>query len=356
MGNLDYFLLTLLFFAATNGLEVIGFDMEFGQVGVVNLAYIVFVAVGAYATGIATVAPAGKTGTAATSYIGGLQWGFPLNLLFGVAVTVVVAWILSAVAFRRLRHDYLALVLVAIGEAALLLATNETRLVNGESGISGVIGPWQNSVSPGTWNVIMDVIALAALLITYVAFWRIYRSPLGRLFKAVREDELLVNSLGKNATHFKRTAFLLGGAAGGLAGGLLVLFIGGWSVGGWQPGETFIILAALVLGGRGRLPGALLGSFILMVVFLQGSTFLKLPAPPGVVPAVQQLIVACVLLAVLWWRPRGILPEKKERFPAAKGAMLQSGAPALATPGADSGRPLTVTGLLPNERQAGEEG
>lgn len=354
MSNLDYFLLTLLFFAATNGLEVIGFDIEFGQVGVVNLAYIVFVAVGAYATGIASVAPAAKLGTAATSYIGGMQWGFPLNLLFGVAVTVIVAWILSSVAFRRLRHDYLALVLVAIGEAALLLATNETSLVNGESGISGVVGPLQNSLSPAMWNVLMDVIALAALALTYVAFWRIYRSPLGRLFKAVREDELLVNSLGKSATHFKRTAFLLGAGAGGLAGGLLILYIGGWSVGGWQPGETFVILAALVLGGRGRLSGALLGSFILMVVFLQGSTFLKLPVAPGVVPAVQQLIVACVLLAVLWWRPRGLFPERKERFPTRADSALERLGPALAASPADQSGVLAVPSLLASDERADE--
>ncbi len=312
MGALDYFLLTLLFFGAVNALQVLGFDMQFGQVGVVNLAYILLVAIGAYATAIASVQPAGHI--IAVTYIGGFGWGFPWNLLFGIAVTVAAAFLLSTIAFRRLRYDYLALVLVSVGEAVLLLATNQTNIVNGETGIVGVTGPLQNSLSNSAWYIFMSLLAVAALVVMCIFYWRVESSPLGRLFKGVREDELLVDSIGRNSARLKSMGFLLGAACAGLAGGLLVLFIGGWSVGGWQPGETFIIVAALILGGRGRITGALVGAFVLMELFLQGGSLLKLPVSPVTLPVYQQLIAGIAILAILWWRPQGLFPEKKEKF------------------------------------------
>lgn len=315
MGALDYFLLTLLFFGAVNALQVLGFDMQFGQVGVVNLAYVLLVAIGAYATAIASVPPAGHI--IAVTYIGGFGWGFPWNLLFGIAVTVVAAFLLSTIAFRRLRYDYLALVLVSVGEAILLLATNQTNIVNGETGIVGVVGPWQNSLSNSAWFIVMSLLAVAFLVVMCVFYWKVESSPLGRLFKGVREDEILIDSLGRNSARLKVLGFLLGAVCAGLAGGLLVLFIGGWSVGGWQPGETFIIVAALILGGRGRITGALVGAFVLMELFLQGGSLLKLPVSPVTLPIYQQLIAGVAILAVLWWRPQGLFPEKKEKFPSA---------------------------------------
>lgn len=318
MSNLDYYLLTLLFFGAVNGLQVIGLDMQFGQAGVFNFAYIVLVAVGAYATGIASIHPAnsGNASVGSLSYIGGFHWAFPWNMLFGVAVTVVFAFILTGIAFRRLRHDYLALTLVTIGFALLLLITNQTNILNGESGIVGVPGPWQGSLSTGTWYVVMGVLATFVLIVNYFAFWRIQRAPIGRLFKALREDEVLVGALGKNPTRLKMIAFLLGAISAGLAGSLLVLFIGGWGVGGWQPGETFVLFACIILGGRGRILGVLVGSVILLEIFLQGSTLINIPLSPGILPAAQQLGVGVVLLVVLWVRPNGVLPELKEKFPS----------------------------------------
>ncbi|HVB01495.1 MAG TPA: branched-chain amino acid ABC transporter permease [Acidimicrobiales bacterium] len=317
MSNVNYYLVTLVFFGAVNGLQAIGLDMQFGQAGIFNFAYIVLVAVGAYATGIASIHPAGHSGLGALTYIGGFGWAFPWNMLFGVLATVVFAFILTSIAFRRLRHDYLALTLVTIGSALLLLITNQVNIFNGETGIVGVPGPWQSQLSSSAWYITMGGLALFILAVNAYIFWRIQRAPLGRLFKALREDEILVASLGKNPARVKMTAFLLGAVSAGLAGSLFVLFIGGWGVGGWQPGETFVLFAAVLLGGRGRLTGALLGAFVLYEVFLQGSSLLNIPLAPGILPAVQQLFVGIVLLVVLWLRPAGLLPEHKEKFPGA---------------------------------------
>ena len=326
-SNIEYYILTLVFFFAVNGLQVVGLDMQLGQAGIFNLAYIVFVAVGAYATGIASVHPANLSNGSAVTYIGGFGWGFPWNMIFGVACTLVFALVLSVIVFRRLREDYLALTLVTIGAAILLLITNETSLFNGEDGIIGVPGPWQSSLSTGAWQLVMSLLALAVLLVGFVFFRRIERSPLGRLFKAVRGDDILVASLGKSPLRLKMTAFLLGAAAGGFAGSLLILFVGGWGPGGWQPGETFVLLAAVIFGGRGRISGALLGSFVLMTVLLQGGQLLNLPLSPQILPATQQIIIVLALFGVLWFRPRGLLPERREKFPPPDAEMTSADTP-----------------------------
>ena len=124
-----YYGLTLGIYGCLNGILALGFNLQFGQTGIMNLAFFLLVAVGAYMTSIAGVGPPPTDGV--THYIGGFGWAFPWDLLFGVACTVVFALVLGGVALHRLRNDYLALTLVAIGQGFLVLATNDVGLFNG---------------------------------------------------------------------------------------------------------------------------------------------------------------------------------------------------------------------------------
>lgn len=314
MTNLEFFFATMLIYAALNGMQALGLNMQFGQSGIFNFAYIVLVAVGAYATGVASLHPASPHDPT-TAYIGGFGWGFPWNIMFGTVMAMVFALVLGIIAFRRLRHDYLALTLVSIGQGLWVLASNDLHLLNGLTGLSGVHGPLQAHLSYVGYYFLFIAIALAGLALTYVVFRQVEHSPLGRTLKALREDEIAVASLGKSPIRLKNIGFLLGAGAAGLAGSLLIMFVGGWSPNGWLPGETFVLIAAVIIGGRGRNAGALLGSILFLEILLEGSQFLNVNLGPGVLPAVQQIVVGLILLAFLWWRPQGILPEKRERFP-----------------------------------------
>jgi ABC-type branched-subunit amino acid transport system permease subunit len=111
-------------------------------------------------------------------------------------------------------------------------------------------------------------------------------------------------------------AMLVGCAYAGVAGSLLIGFISALNPGGWTAGETFLLYAALLLGGRGNNWGAMLGAFLVPVLFQEATRYLpQIPGHPELIPAIRNMIVGALLIAILWFRPEGVLPERKARFP-----------------------------------------
>lgn len=323
MSSVEFYLTTLGIFGATGAIQAIGFNLQFGIAGIINLAYILLVAVGAYATALASVGPplAGQT------YIFGLNLPFPLNLAFGVAVTLAVGCILGVTALLRLRHDYLALALIAMAQGAQIFVGSDLGLVNGSTGMAGVPGPWESQLSYTAYPLVFLVICLVALAIVYFLVSRMTNSPFGRALRAVRDDETAVSALGRNAWQLRFAAFVVGAGLAGLAGGLLVLYTGGWNPQSWLPTESVVLLAAVVLGGRGRNEGALIGAVVVLVVIAQGSTFLPQLGPPALMPALQTMLIGVLVLVFLWWRPEGILPERREKFAKTRAYLARTGEP-----------------------------
>jgi branched-chain amino acid transport system permease protein len=308
------YLITILILICLNGIAALGFNLQFAEAGIVNLAYIMLVAVGAYTTGIAAVGPP-PSGDLVTHYIGGFQWAFPWDLLFGIACTVAFALVLGLVALRRLRHDYLALALISILQGMQILIQTNTRIFNGITGITGVPAPGGDLPLLQSQLIFLGI-AVVALALTYALVSRITHSPLGRALKAIREDEVAAASLGKYTMLFKLTAFAVGGGIAGLAGGLFAMYAGGWSSTAWLPQESLALLAAIIIGGRGRNLGVVVGTIVAVGVIQQASVFLPLPQaiPVTVIPQLQVMLLGALIIAFLWLRPEGILPEQKEKF------------------------------------------
>ena len=251
---------------------------------------------------------------------------FPLNLAFGVVVTLAVGAILGVTALLRLRHDYLALALIAMAQGAQIFVGSDLGLVNGSTGMAGVVGPWENQLSYTAYPVVFLAICLVALALVYFVVARMTGSPFGRALRAVRDDETAVSALGRNAWQLRFAAFVVGAGLAGLAGGLLVLYTGGWNPQSWLPTESVVLLAAVVLGGRGRNEGAMVGAVVVLVVIAQGSTFLPQFGPPSLLPALQTMLIGVLVLIFLWWRPEGILPERRENFSRTRAYLAREGA------------------------------
>lgn len=308
------YVITILILVCLNGIAALGFNLQFAEAGIVNLAYIMLIAVGAYMTGIAGVGRP-PPGDLVTHYIGGFQWAFPWDLLFGIACTVGFAMALGFVALRRLRHDYLALALVSILQGMQILVGTNGGLFNGAAGITGVPAPGGDLPLLQSQLVFLGV-SVVALALTYTLVSRITHSPLGRVLKAIREDEEAAASLGKYTMLFKLTAFAVGGGIAGLAGGLFAMYAGGWSSTAWLPQEGLVLLAAVIIGGRGRNLGVVVGTIVSVGVIQQASGFLPLPQGVSVtiLPQLQAMLLGALIIAFLWLRPQGILPEQKEKF------------------------------------------
>lgn len=214
----------------------------------------------------------------------------------------------------RLRHDYLALTLFAIGVGLQVLVTDYLPFLNGSEGIVGISAPGQDTLDPSVFQFVFLAISGVSLLVVYGLFTRITSSPLGRAIKAIRDDEEAAAAVAKNPWRLKLLAFLLGSLAAGIGGSLQALYIGGWSVQGWSPQENLVLLAAVIVGGRGRNIGALVGSVIVLEGIIESTRFLPTIGDPGLLPNLQTIAIGLLLLAFLWWRPQGLLPEKKEKF------------------------------------------
>ena len=104
-----------------------------------------------------------------------------------------------------------------------------------------------------------------------------------------------------------------------LAGAMMVQFIGAWSPGGWTYPETFTLFAAVIIGGRGNNLGVVLGALLVPGLVLEGPIFLPTFGPPNLTPALQWIAVGGLMIIFMWFRPQGVIPEKRRRFPVHDG-------------------------------------
>jgi ABC-type branched-subunit amino acid transport system permease subunit len=147
---------------------------------------------------------------------------------------------------------------------------------------------------------------------------RITRSPLGRTLRAIRDDPDVVRALGKNVFRYQLTAMLIGAFYAGIGGGLIIEFSSSFNTSAWLPPETFLIFAALIIGGLRNNSGVAVGALIVPVLFTQLPRFLPdIPGHPGLILSLDGVAIGLLLIATLWFRPQGIVPERPRKLRAA---------------------------------------
>ena len=313
--GVQFYLSTLLVFAGVDVLAAWGLNLQFGVAGLLSFAFIVFQAAGAYTAAVLSLPPDTSFG-GFQQYLGGLNWPFPLPLLGAGVVGAVLSVPIGLVTLRRLRSDYQAIALLVVSIIATSVATNEVKLVNGPAGVSLVPKPLATSLGgdPVTyqWYYVAFTVIVCALL--YFVMRRIVMSPLGRAMRAMRDSEQAAASLGKNIIGLRLLAFAVGGAMAGISGGLLVLFIGTWAPSAWLYPVSFVLLAAIVVGGTGNDLGVVIGVLLVPIAFAEATRFMPEIGHPGLIDALQWIAIGLLLMIFLWFRPQGILPERKRRY------------------------------------------
>lgn len=162
---------------------------------------------------------------------------------------------------------------------------------------------------------------------------RLYKSPLGRVMRAVRDDQDVVEAFGKNSFRIRMTAMVIGCMYIGVGGVLTVAYITALSPAGWTTGETFVVWAALLVGGRANNLGAVVGSFLVAVVFNESTRYLpQMPSHPNLIPDIRYILIGLAVILTIWFRPQGVIPERKNTFyevPMGKGLNVKSDPPSL---------------------------
>ena len=300
-----------------------GLNIVVGLAGLLDLGYVAFYAVGAYAYALLS-----------TVYLpqwfgaGVIPWAFYLT--FPLAGLLAATWgVILGFPVLRLRGDYLAIVTLAFGEMIRLVLVNWFSFTNGPQGIivpkATFFGlPFKDE--PGSFAdffgipydrihfyIFLYYVILALALLTFVVTNRLRRLPIGRAWEALREDEIACRALGINTTNTKLTAFAIGAMFGGFAGSFFAARQGFVSPESFVYLESAIILAIVVLGGLGSQIGIVFSAIAIMGSFelFREMDFLKAILPAGTDPIqFRMLAVGLAMVLMMRFRPRGFVTKR----------------------------------------------
>ena len=300
----------VVFFSITAGIFAIatlGLNLQWGFTGIMNVGVVGFFGIGAYTTAF-------LTGPAYTDAFG----GFGLHPLLGYLGAMVTSGIIAAVLgipTIRLKHDFLAIGTFGIAICIQLVAMNWKAATRGFDGLHSLPKPFAALAgTPFRANLFYLALVLALIILITFALERMVRSPWGRMLRAIREDEQAAAALGKNAFAVRLQTFVLGSMLMGLAGALYANFLGFISPQDLLPIFTFQVFVMLVVGGSGNNFGALLGAVIIWALWTVTESVLGAILPPALrqqVSAIRVVMVGAILVAMLLYRPQGILPERR---------------------------------------------
>ncbi|HEX4288093.1 MAG TPA: branched-chain amino acid ABC transporter ATP-binding protein/permease [Trebonia sp.] len=316
----SYYLINLLIYAAVDAMACLGLSQQFGVAGVTNFGFIIFQAAGGYTAAILAL-PAASANGGFQSYIGGWNLPFPIPWIGAAIVGGLIALPFTFLVGRRLRGDFAAVGLLVTAVLLNLLVTNYRPLLNGDAGLSLIPQPLQGEGNPQSagYEWIFTVGALIVCAGVYLFVRRVTESPYGRSLRAMRDNDIVADSLGKNLLSLRTAMLVTGGAIAGLSGGILVSYITTWSPAAWGYAETVVLFAAVIIGGAGNHRGAILGAILVPVGFEEITRYIPTSngLPPNLIPSLQWVAIGLLIVIFLWFRPQGVLPERKRVIRAA---------------------------------------
>jgi branched-chain amino acid transport system permease protein len=322
---MTYLMITVATFALIYAITAAALNVRWGWAGEFDFFVYALLAVGAYVYAVVVLPPAPRNDTGLT-YVLGLRQSPIVGAVAAIAVCALLSLLIGAIALRSLRQVFFGITTFAAVLILSAVITQQTSLFNGFTGVFGVGQPFNSglNLAPNAYRVFFLVLCVALVVVVYFVLQRIFWSPYGLALRAIREDETAAAAFGHNPYAARLKAYVLGGALAGLSGALLVAYIGAFNPQAWSPIETVLLFAAIIIGGTGNMRGAILGSFIVFGLILEGTQFLPpIPALPNAEAALRAMAIGLVMLAFLRWRPQGVLPEQHYRdAPRAREAHL----------------------------------
>ena len=289
---LGTFLTNVMTQVGTFVLMALGLNIVVGFAGLLDLGYVAFFAVGAYVTALLS-----STGDL------GLGVNFWIAMPIGV-ITAVLFGIFLGIPVLRLRGDYLAIVTLGFGEIIRVLVRSDLLkpIIGGAQGILEVgrpsIGPL-TLVTPQHYYYLL----LAACVLALFISWRLRDGRAGRQWMAVREDEDVAEAVGIHLVGTKLLAFAIGAGFAGLSGAIFGSRVGSVFPNSFELLISINVLAIIIVGGVGSLPGVILGAFVLV----------GLPELLREFVEFRLLIYGILLIVMMLVRPEGLWPSAVRR-------------------------------------------
>ncbi len=270
-----------------------GLNLEVGLAGLLDLGFVAFFAVGAYTTALLT----------ADSPHALLHLSFWLAMPASVALAVVVG-VIFGLPVLGVRGDYLAVATMGLGEIVRIIVLSDfaAPLLGGAQGVLQIPKP-SLGVTVLSSPVQLFYLTLVASAVAAFVAWRLENSRLGRAWMALRDDEDVAQALGINLVRSKLMAYGLGAAFAGLAGSIFAVMLTSVYPSSFQLLISINVLALIIVGGMGSLPGVVLGSIALI----------GLPELLREFGEYRYLFYGAVLIVMMQWRPEGLWPSEVRR-------------------------------------------
>ena len=306
-------------------LLALGLNIVVGYAGLLDLGYVAFYAVGAYMFALMASPHLSENFEAfRAAFPGGLHSPIWLVIPLAAGIAALFGVVLGAPTLK-LRGDYLAIVTLGFGEIIRVFLNNlehPLNITNGPRGI-GQIDSFHifgvdlgKSLQVGGFTLpsvtLYYYLFLALVVVSVVVCYRLENSRIGRAWMAIREDEIAAKAMGINTRNLKLLAFGMGATFGGVAGSMFASFQGFVSPESFSLQESVMIVAMVVLGGIGHIPGVILGALMLSALpevlryvagDIQSMTGGRIDAS-----ILRQLLVALAMISIMLIRPRGLWP------------------------------------------------
>jgi branched-chain amino acid transport system permease protein len=316
-----------LAFAALYVMLALGLNIVVGFAGLLDLGYIAFYAVGAYMYALlASPHLTSNFPALAAMFPDGFHTSVWMVVPLGAAVAAFFGVILGYPVLK-LRGDYLAIVTLGFGEIIRIFLNNlnaPLNLTNGPQGIT-LIDPMAIGGVSLARTLDLGFVRLPSVYLYYYLFLlltvitiviciRLQDSRLGRAWMAIREDDIAAKAMGINVRNVKLLAFALGASFGGVAGSMFAAFQGFVSPESFALMESIIVLAMVVLGGLGHIPGVILGA-VLLAVFPEVLRHTVVPVQEQLFGRVlidaevlRMMLYGLAMVVIMLYRPKGLWP------------------------------------------------
>ncbi|TET94175.1 branched-chain amino acid ABC transporter permease [Candidatus Aerophobetes bacterium] len=293
------FLIYLLTMIGIYSLLAMSLNFQVGFTGLINFGQVAFFLIGAYTSSL-LVTKAGAP--LALGFLGGMA----LSGLFGYIISIPT---------KSLKADYWAIATLAGGEVVRLIALNEGWLTEGPFGVMSIPQPLRWLFSRDTYPLFYLFLVVALVAVAYLVLSLLTNSPFGRNLKAIRDEEDICLSLGKNTRKLKLQAMVVAGMVAGLGGALFAHYITYISPENFRPIETFLMWAMIIVGGRGNHLGAILGAVVIQL-FNVSTRFIGGYVPLGAdsMAALRMVIIGVLIVLFLLYAPEGLVKEKKKVY------------------------------------------
>jgi len=289
---IENYLIHLLILVGIYSILVISLNLAMGFTGLLNIGHVAFYGIGAYTSALLTL---------------NLHFPFWIAIIISGIIASLFGLILAAPTLK-LKGDYLALATLGFAIIIESIFKNWTSLTRGPLGIPGIPHP---SLFGFEFSSLFSYLILVIIfvLITYFVIERLVKAPFGNILKAVREDEMVTKTLGKNTFKYKTLALVISAFFAGIAGSLYAHYITFIDPSSFSVLESILIVSMLIVGGTASNKGAILGALIL-ILLPEPLRFLSLPS--SMIGALRQMIYAVLLILLIIKRPQGILGEFRE--------------------------------------------